>query len=37
MGEQFSRATLEPRRPVRVDAHGDRIHRDAEQDTYPRR
>ena len=37
MGEQFSRATLEPRRPVRVDARGDRIHRDAEQDTYPRR
>ena len=37
MGGQFSRATLEPHHPVRVDARRDRIHRGAPQDAYPRR
>ena len=37
MGGKFSRATLEPCRPIRVDAHGVRVHREPTPESHPRR
>ena len=37
MGGKFSRATLEPCRPIQVDAHGVRVHRQPTPESHPRR